>query len=271
MEQGKERPRGEAPCGLGCGDARERCRSHHHTRPVLCCTALSLFAARTGSRLHPVLGVLQTRRCLIKPCPAAAKSLQGEALYHTLIHPPSYFLPSSCHLYVHTTRRRRPVHRPRAFLARARARVVGSSARLCVPPSTRGERKQAPADADASGEVSAIRRSSCLHPRTSAGERTIAGRASRRVQRPSPCAALRTADGRARRRRSKDRDGDGERGGRAGARLLHPTPARTRAARRRGRRTRGERKQGGGRKERRTPCWLRKEREDAMGFAVPGV
>ncbi|KAJ7889502.1 hypothetical protein B0H14DRAFT_3709820 [Mycena olivaceomarginata] len=59
--------------------------------------------------------------------------------------------------------------------------------------------------------------------------------------------------------------GYGERGGREGARLLRPIPARTRAARRRGRRTRGEREEGGGRKERRAPRRLSKEQEGVMG------
>ncbi|KAJ7362391.1 hypothetical protein DFH08DRAFT_322855 [Mycena albidolilacea] len=123
MEQGKEGLRDEAPCGLGCRDARGRCSSHHHhTRPVLCCTALFLFAARTGSHLHSALGVPRTGRCLIKPRPAAAKSLQGEALYCTLssIHS-SYFPPHLVSL-IRTTRHRRPLHRPHALLVLARAR-----------------------------------------------------------------------------------------------------------------------------------------------------
>ncbi|KAJ7889504.1 hypothetical protein B0H14DRAFT_3429516 [Mycena olivaceomarginata] len=56
----------------------------------------------------------------LTPALAAAKSLPGEARYRTpsSIHP-SYFLPTSCHLYVHTTRHRRPPHRSHTLLVLA--------------------------------------------------------------------------------------------------------------------------------------------------------
>jgi hypothetical protein len=250
MEQGKEGPRGEAPCGLGCGDARGRCRSdHHHHHHTLCCTALFLFlfAARTGSRLHSALGVLRTRRCLVKPCPAATKSLQGEAVYHTplSIHP-SYFPPHLVSL-IRTHHASSPPSPSASCSSDARARASSAPPPgydfFCLHAGNGSKLPLHDADADAGGEVSAIRRCSASTPDLPppASVQSQVGRhprASRRVQRSSARAALRTADGRARRRRSKD----GERGGREGARLLRSTPARARAL---DGRTRGLKRRGG--------------------------